>query len=580
MKHNIYSIIRLNVFFVALISAVFSCAKLGSEKTWDNPFDPDGTNYFPPEVFASSDTIIAAGKELQLSATGSDKNGNIKYYFWSFDHGQTWDTVEAAKPFQKTWTKKETGLHTVWVQSIDNDGLASLMHDSLTVDVHLYAPVINHLCDTLVSQKANVNITFKASDTNGTIVKYLIGHGQNGWDDSTTTPSYTFSHPEGGTLNIKWAAVDNDSNITSDTFKIIFNRGPDSAGLLKPVQGVSPFKFFDFGDSSGTVETKFTASDPDGIADTLSYIFFLAKQGTDPVKVYSGRVPNYSAEGLLPSTKYSWTLFVKDLFGDSTSASGVFTTAQQPSGPSGMKLVKSKNLSYTMGQSGFASCEIPVHIVSFSHNFWMDSVEVTNSDFRAVLGTGITNNLPVSEISWFDAVLYCNARSKRDKLDTVYSYSAITGTLGQKCTLQNLKVDTTKAGYRLPTEAEWEYACRAGNSGLFFWGNNRIEIETYAWINATSSNNVHEVAKKKPNSFGIYDMSGNVWEWCNDWFGPDYYSASPKTDPSGPSDGQERVIRGGSWMHSDYYAQSGTRSKLHPETGNSTVGFRAVLVNK
>lgn len=566
--------------FIAFLSTIFSCSKLGSDKNWNNPLDPEGTDYFPPKVFACNDTTIAVNKELLLTATGSDSNGHITGYCWSFNHGQSWDTTDASKPFPKTWTKKECGLQTVFVRSIDNDGLESLKYDSLTVYVHLYAPVLSHIRDTLVSQEANVNVKFNASDTNGIIVKYLIDHDRKGWDDSTTIPSYNFSNPNGGTLNIRWAAVDNDSNITSDSFKIFFNRGPSSAGLSKPAPGIVPFKTFNFADSSGTVEIEFTASDPDGIADTLTYKLFLSKQGTNPENVYTGRVPGHSAAGLAPGTQYSWILTVKDLFGDSTNAFGVFTTSKAPSVPAGMKLVKSKSVSFQIGQNGFSSYEAPVHTVQFTHHFWIDTVEVTNSDFQTVLGTGTGNKLPVANISWFDAVFYCNARSKREKMDTVYSYNAITGTPGQKCTLQGLKIDTAKVGYRLPTEAEWEYACRAGNSGLFYWGDSRTVIDSYAWINTTSDSKSHEVATKKPNSFGLYDMSGNVWEWCNDWFSQDYYSTSPIIDPAGPADGQERAVRGGSWSLSDYYAQSGTRSKLHPETGNPTVGFRAVLIIK
>jgi formylglycine-generating enzyme required for sulfatase activity len=136
------------------------------------------------------------------------------------------------------------------------------------------------------------------------------------------------------------------------------------------------------------------------------------------------------------------------------------------------------------------------------------------------------------------------------------------------------------AGYRLPTEAEWEYACRGGTQSTFYWGESQVDAEMYAWTISNSGNRLHPAAFKKPNDIGLYDMSGNVGEWCNDLFGADYYTKSPSTDPIGPAEGRERVIRGGSFQDDCSFAACGKRSKAQPDAASVAIGFRAVLVNR
>lgn len=568
-----------------ILGAMASCTKIGPEKNWNNPYDPQGGNWHPPTLTHKNDTVAAINDQVVLNAEGHDDNGSIAGFAWSFSRGAAWDTVWLPVIETHSWTIAETGAEAVYVRAVDNDHIASAT-DSFFVSVHSYVPVITKIRDTVVSQQASVTITVNASDTNSTIEKYFWGGLQPGWTDSTTVSQKTFTNPQGGPLTVRWGVVDDDGNSVTDTFTLLFNRGPKSVTLVNPTPG-SPASFisYNFVDQEGRINVGFIATDPDSNADTLTYRLYLDTVQNTISPVYTGRAQTYTAEHMQAVKVYFWKIRVKDLFGDTIENSGSFSTAAAPGAPRGMKLVRSGSKSFIMGQVGFNASEGPLHNVIFSYHFWIDSTEVTRKDFSTILGlapdlsTG-AGALPAANCTWYDAALYCNARSKLENKDTVYSYQSIIGTKGKKCALSGLGINLTTVGYRLPTEAEWEYACRAGTQTLFFWGMLPIDAITYAWLSGYSGNQTHSIAAKKPNAFGLYDMAGNVWEWCNDWFNATYYSVSPASDPVGPSSGQERSIRGGSFQTAYYFAQSAARSKMKPESADSTIGFRAVLINK
>ena len=127
-------------------------------------------------------------------------------------------------------------------------------------------------------------------------------------------------------------------------------------------------------------------------------------------------------------------------------------------------------------------------------------------------------------------------------------------------------------GMRLPTEAEWEYACRAGSEAEYYFGDNESKVAEYAWYHANSGGNAHPVGEKKPNAWRLYDMHGNVWEWCQDWY--DAYASSPAADPKGPSSGGSRVLRGGSWFYYAGLCRSAYRGGRWPSYRDDNTGFR------
>ncbi len=200
-------------------------------------------------------------------------------------------------------------------------------------------------------------------------------------------------------------------------------------------------------------------------------------------------------------------------------------------------------------KQGYAD-EYPQHRATLSP-FYIGKYPITQAQWRAVMRTSSSHfngpNHPVDSVTWDEAFEFCRRLS--------YATSRI---------------------YRLPTEAEWEFACRAGMQTQFNYGDEEEFIVQYAWCLTNSGNHTHPVGEKKPNGWGLYDMHGNVWEWCHDWYGADYYQHSPSVNPFGPAKGTSRVLRGGSWYSLPNYCRNAGRSNHQPDLRDPLVGFRVV----
>ncbi len=214
----------------------------------------------------------------------------------------------------------------------------------------------------------------------------------------------------------------------------------------------------------------------------------------------------------------------------------------------GIEMVHIPAGKFLMGSATGQPDERPPHEVELDA-FLIDRTEITQEQFgRLVLGNpshfkGATR--PVEQVSWAEAARFCNERSKREGLQPCYNDDA--------------ECNFAATGYRLPTEAEWEYACRAGATSDYYFGTDAGRIGEHAWYADNAQKTTHPVAGKKANAWGLCDMIGNVAEWCNDPYDEKYYASTPAKNPHGPADSERYVLRGGAWNSSPKACRSSSR---------------------
>ena len=199
--------------------------------------------------------------------------------------------------------------------------------------------------------------------------------------------------------------------------------------------------------------------------------------------------------------------------------------------------------------------EAPQHRVKISKPFYLGVCEVTQAEYGRVMGQDPSKfkgdpNRPVEQVNWNDAVEFCQRLSASPK-------EKAAGAL-----------------YRLPTEAEWEFACRAGTMTRYSFGDAATGLTQHAWWKDNSQDQTHPVGQLRPNAWGLSDMLGNVWEWCQDWLGDRYYATSPLDDPTGASGGSDRVSRGGGWYFDASFCRAACRRGFTPDYRYGCLGFR------
>ncbi|MCD6161624.1 MAG: SUMF1/EgtB/PvdO family nonheme iron enzyme [candidate division Zixibacteria bacterium] len=239
---------------------------------------------------------------------------------------------------------------------------------------------------------------------------------------------------------------------------------------------------------------------------------------------------------------------------------------------------------FTMGRSKGKSDndEKPAHKVTLS-SFYIGKYEVTQREWKEIMGNNPSkfkgDDLPVEKVSWYDAVEFCNNKSIKEGLTPCYIINKSKNDTNNKSDYDKLKwlvaCNFDANGYRLPTEAEWEYAARGGNKSQGYKYSGSDNIKEVAWYNDNSKKKTHKVGLKRPNELGIYDMTGNVWEWCWDWYGS--YSSSSATNPKGSSSGIARILRGGSWGNFDRFSRVAFRVMYNPDNTFDKLGFRVIV---
>jgi formylglycine-generating enzyme required for sulfatase activity len=203
--------------------------------------------------------------------------------------------------------------------------------------------------------------------------------------------------------------------------------------------------------------------------------------------------------------------------------------------------------------------EGPQHRVRITRPCWLGATVVTQEEYQRVLGSNPSKfqgdpKRPVEMVSWDDALEFCRRLSELP---------------GEKA---------AKRRYGLPTEAQWEHACRVGTTTRWYAGDNEAGLGDVAWFYTNAGRQTHPVGGKKPNAWGLDDMHGNVWEWCQDWYDKEYYAKSTMDDPAGPPGGSDRVCRGGSWDSPAWSCRSAIRAYNDPGLRHYGLGFRVSQV--
>jgi formylglycine-generating enzyme required for sulfatase activity len=246
--------------------------------------------------------------------------------------------------------------------------------------------------------------------------------------------------------------------------------------------------------------------------------------------------------------------------------------------------------------------EQPQHEVTLTQSFYMQTTEVTQKQWQDVIGNNPAtsnngDNYPLETVNWFEAAWFANELSTAEGRSECYTLTGCSPIPGNDMECTGVAINSGCTGYRLPTEAQWEYAARATTTTAWAYAesyddsadpgqvtgggfnSNLDSMGWYAFNNTTQyANGTKPVAKKQSNKWGLYDMAGNVWEWCQDWYDAAYYSdPASGTDPQGPATGSIRVFRGGSWIYDARLTRSADRGRYTPGDRYNDLGFRLVL---
>jgi formylglycine-generating enzyme required for sulfatase activity len=251
------------------------------------------------------------------------------------------------------------------------------------------------------------------------------------------------------------------------------------------------------------------------------------------------------------------------------------------------KQIKAATESTKRNKAAHFQSEAPQHRVTLSRPFYMSATEVNIGQYRQFVdATGyrtamerranppgtwklpdytVNDDSPVTLVTWNDAVEFCNWLSDHEGLPRAYAPDK-----------QDIWKTAPTIGYRLPSEAQWEFGCRAGSAANYSFGDDGGDLPKYGWVGSNSGRHAHAVGGLAANPFGLYDMYGNVNEWCNDWYDENYYASSGKVNPEGPKSGTDRVLRGSGWNAVPAFARSAARGSISPEQANGIRGFRVI----
>ncbi len=403
-------------------------------------------------------------------------------------------------------------------------------------------------------------VVAEAVDPDGDVVTYAFHWTVDGQDAglTTATASNTLT-----SANQEWTCTVTPSDGTVDgtsSSATVLIAAPNAAPSA-PTISVSPALPTD----ADALRCDIDAASVDPNGDAVEYTYAWRVNGAD------AGITGATVAATYTDVNDTWACTVTasdgSLTTSATSASVVIVSSfQDYSLADGGTMVAIAAGSFVMGTSDYG----PSHNITLSHDFWIGQTEVTQGQWHAVMGTDPSryscgDDCPVETVSWQDAARYANAVSTSEGLPSCYTAS------GSDLASSLAGDPYACEGYRLPTEAEWEYAANADDYYAYAGSNSANNV---AWTADNSGGPPHEVATLTANAWGLYDMSGNVWEWVNDWYDANYYTTSPSTDPKGPSSGSNRGARGGSWVFGSGNSRIAQRSAGSPTATDAGLGFR------
>ena len=425
------------------------------------------------------------------------------------------------------------------------------------------------------NQPLTVTLSWDCSDPDGDAITYDVYFGTSSNPTAKASTNQSGKTLSKGNLSAGttyyWKVVAKDSKGGTIegpvwSFTTQSNRAPNAPSNLSPANNAT--------NQPLTVTLSWDCSDPDG--DTLTYEVYFGTNSNLTTKISTSQSgKTLSRSNLSIGTTYYWKVVAKDSKGATTEGPvWRFTTLTVPE-----RMVLVEKGSFTMGDTwgdGYSN-EKPTHKVTFTYDFYIGKYETTFDEYDAFCNaTGKSKpkdegwgrgKRPVINVNWWDAIAYCNWLSEKERLPKAYDSN---GNLLDKD--GRITTDITKVlGYRLPTEAEWEYVARGGNKSKGYKYSGSDNVGDVAWYSSNSGGKTQEVGTKAPNELGIYDMSGNVWEWCSDWRGN--YSSSAQTNPYENS-GSDRVFRGGSWFSNATYVRVASCANGTPTSTYNSLGFR------
>jgi formylglycine-generating enzyme required for sulfatase activity len=469
----------------------------------------------PPVMGSLRDTAISENQALSFKVSAADPDSNTTLIL-SVSGMPSWATfTPATGMFTGTTAYGQAGKYTVTFKATDNGTPPLADSIAIVITVSLGPPKAD-FSPSVTSGEIPLAVTFTNNSLNATSYAWDFGDGNS---STVASPVYTYMAP--GNYIVKLLAT---GTAIDSMKKVIVVTRPAAPSNVAATPGVCSIRL---------TWTKGATS----ASDTVYYA-----EGDTVTEATGTKIGNtvspLTITNLKIGVKYSLAVVSCNSKGGKSNLVYVKATTVAPAG---MKLIPAAYKTFFMGQYGVMYAE-PVHTVSFNHNFYLDSTEVTREDFNAIMSTINPGFIPISglvkgavtQINYFDAVLYCNARSKRDGLDTVYRFTGLTGIPGNGCILKGLNCDSLKkTGYHLPTEAQWEYAARGGTTTDNYWTNlTDSNPDQYAWT-ISNSFAIQAVAQLKPNDYGLYDVCGNAAEYCNDSY-YDYTSQS-QIDPVFPA---------------------------------------------